>query len=528
MRIFSLLACVAVVLASRPAGAAPPCDARKVAAVARACGELLYGEGRFVRDGHVARRARRVAKARHRLIGAWSAAEASGDATCAASASGADTADRLAASVAESGAALPGSARCRAAVLGTLAPLCRRVVRSELLLLRDEPGAHAARRRVLTRARARLAAVLPRTGCGVGGAGVADAEAALLRVAAGALGDATVRALRALAADAGREVGVAVEPFEVASDPAYAAALDREATSLTAENVMKWGLIHPQPDTWVFGPADAVVALAESRGNRVRGHTLVWGALQLPAYVENETDAAALRASMTEHVTTLVGRYAGRVAQWDVVNEPLAGVLDPPTADGLDDNVFRRLLGPGYVAEALRLARAADGAAELFVNENGIEVPGPRQDRFFALVQDLLAAGAPLDGVGFQAHLGLIPVGRYPDEATIAASLQRFADLGLTVELTELDVTLVFRTGDLPSRLAFQGGYYRSAVAACAAVPACAGVTTWGLSDRHTWLRSFFGFTDWPLPFDDDWRRKPAYFGMRAALLEAALCGGLP
>lgn len=226
---------------------------------------------------------------------------------------------------------------------------------------------------------------------------------------------------------------------------------------------------------------------------------------------------------MEEHITTVAGRWAGRIAQWDVLNEPLAAVLDPPTADGLDDNVFRLLLGPGYVAEALHLARAADPAAKLFVNENGIEVPGPRQDRFFALVQDLLAAGAPLDGVGFQAHLGLIPVGQHPDEATIAASLQRFADLGLTVELTELDVTLVFRPGDLPSRIAFQGRYYRSAVAACASLPGCSGVTTWGLSDRSTWLRSFFGFTDWPLPFDDDWHRTDAYFGMRAALIEAAL-----
>ncbi|MFO1201001.1 MAG: endo-1,4-beta-xylanase [Burkholderiaceae bacterium] len=366
---------------------------------------------------------------------------------------------------------------------------------------------------------------MPSSPC-IGAPTSADAAEALLRIAAGALGDATSGDLRTIGAEAGREIGVAVEPNEVMADPAYDAALDAEATSLTAENAMKWGPIHPAPDTWVFGPADAVVALAEARRQRVRGHTLVWGALQLPAYVESASDAASLRTLMAEHVSTVVGRWAGRIAQWDVVNEPLAGVLDPPTADGLDDNVFRRLLGPGYVAEALHLARAADPAAKLFVNENGIEVPGPRQDRFFTLVQELLAAGAPLDGVGFQAHLGLIPLGTYPDRDTIAASLRRFADLGLTVELTELDVTLVFRPGDLPSRLAFQGGYYRDVTAACGSVPACSGVTTWGLSDAHTWLRSFFGFTDWPLPFDDDWRRKRAYFGMRAALFEAALRDG--
>jgi endo-1,4-beta-xylanase len=519
-----LLLLSSVLVAYRPAAAAPRCDARKVAAAARACGDLLRSEERFGRDANAARRAQRVALVRDRLIRSWSAAEAlSAEPACAVtSASAADTADRLAAAIADTGAALPGSAGCRAAVLRTLAPLCRRAVRTELPLLREEAGAHDARGRVLSRLRAGLATAFPRAECGAG-ATASAAEGALLRVAAGALGDATTRGLRALATDAGREVGVAVEPGQVEGDPIYAAALDREATSLTAENAMKWGPIHPAPDTWVFGPADAVVALAEARGQRVRGHTLVWGALQLPAYVENAPDADALRSSMAEHVATVAGRWAGRIAQWDVVNEPLAGVLDPPTPDGLDDNVFRRLLGPGYVAEALHLARAADPAAKLFVNENGIEVPGPRQDRFYALVQELLAAGAPLDGVGFQAHLGLIPVGQYPDEATIVASLRRFADLGLTVELTELDVALVFRPGDLPSRLAFQGGYYREAVAACVAVSGCSGVTTWGLSDRFTWLRSFFGFTDWPLPLDDDWLRKPAYFGMRAALLEAAL-----
>ncbi len=526
MRLLSLLLLATITLSLRPASAAAPCGSRKVAAAARACADLLRSEGRFVRDGDAERRARRVMRARERLIAAWSAAEASAeDATCiAASASGADAANRLAAAAAESRATLPGSARCRASLLAKLAPLCRRTVRSELNLLRDERGALGARQRILARVRTALAAALPKARCDV--AGVAEAEAALLRVAAGALGDATTRSLRALATDAAREIGVAVEAGEVTSDPLYVEALDREVTSLTAENAMKWGPIHPQPDTWVFGPADAVVALAEARGQRIRGHTLVWGALQLPAYVENASDTDALRAMMAEHVATVAGRYAGRIAQWDVVNEPLAGVLDPPTSDELDDNVFRRLLGPGYVAEALHLARAADPAAKLFVNENGIEVPGPRQDRFFALVEDLLAAGAPLDGVGFQAHLGLIPVGQYPDEATIAASLRRFADLGLTVELTELDVALVFRSGDLPSRFALQGGDYRSVVAACATVPTCAGVTTWGLSDRYTWLRSFFGFTDWPLPFDDEWQRKPAYFGMRAALLEAALRDG--
>ena len=526
MRVIATVLSVSVagVLVVEPgtAAAVPPCGVRKVAAIARACRSLLRNEARFLRNGEAARRALGVARASDRIARVW----ASDPAACAAASAGGDEATaRLAAAIGAAGAVLPGTPRCRGAVLGALAPLCRRVVRSEIALLLEPENGTDSRRLVLERVLSRLDATFPSTAC-AGGTSVDDAGNTLLSLAAGALGDATARGLRALGRDAGREVGVAVEPDEVSADPPYDATLENDATSLTAENVMKWGPIHPQPDTWVFGPADAVVALGEARGQRVRGHTLVWGALQLPAYVENASDADGLRAMMAEHIATVVGRYAGRVEQWDVVNEPLAGVLDPPTADGLDDNVFRRLLGPGYVAEALHLARAADPAAELFVNEIGVEVPGPRQDRFYALVQELLAGGAPLDGIGFQAHLGLAPIGQYPDEPTIAASLKRFTDLGLIVELTELDVTLVFRAGDLPSRLSFQGAAYRNAVAACASLPLCSGVTTWGVSDRYTWLRSFFGFTDWPLPFDDDWRPKPAYFGMRAALLEAALRDG--
>ncbi|MCX8070870.1 MAG: endo-1,4-beta-xylanase [Candidatus Binatia bacterium] len=245
--------------------------------------------------------------------------------------------------------------------------------------------------------------------------------------------------------------------------------------------------------------------------------------MQLPPYVENAPTADVLRTLLAGHIAAVVGRWRGRIAQWDVFNEPLSAMGEPPTEDGLDDNVFRRLLGPGYIAEAFHLARAADPEAKLFLNENGIEAPGPRQDRFFALVQELLAAGVPLDGVGFQAHLGLIPMGQYPDSRTVEASLRRFSDLGLDVELTELDVTLLFPVGDLPGRLEFQGDYYRQVVEACTRVSRCTGVTFWGLSDRYSWIRDFLGITDWPLPFDESWRPKPAYFGVRAALATAAL-----
>jgi len=501
---------------------ATACGVRKVATIASACGELLRVEARYLSDGDAPRRDTRVARTLARLDTAWDKAEvADASGMCASRSAAGDVAgSRLSEAVATTAAALPGSVACRAGLVSALASHCRRAIRSEGAFLRDRDRAASERARAVSSLRDRLEAEPP---AACAGAPIPEGTVdALFRLAGIAIGDATIRGLRALGHEAGIVIGAAVEPHEVAADPSYPLVLAHDVASLTAENAMKWGPVHPQPGAYDFAAADAVVALADAGPHRLRGHTLVWGALQLPAYVQSAASTDELRGYLLDHVATTIGRWGGRIAQWDVVNEPLAAVHEPPTSDGLDDNVFRRLLGPGYIAEALHLARAADPGARLYVNENGVEIPGPRQDRFFALVQELLSSGAPLDGVGFQSHVGLIPIGLYPESATIEASLRRFADLGLEVELTELDVTLAFRAGTVPSRLEFQGEEYRNVVEACTRVPACTGVTLWGLSDRYSWLRSFFP-NDRPLPFDDAWQRKPAYFGMRAALAAAAL-----
>ncbi len=526
MRVASGVLLMSLFIGNLAWAASPPevrCGVRKLGAAARACRALLLAEARFFSNGDAARREALSATALARFIEAWNGAERlDPSGTCAAlSAPWDGAASRLPRAVTAAVEALPGNNACRAKLLRALAGQCARAVRSEQPFVRGSQRALAARARAVAGIRARLQSAFPAE-C-VATTSAQEAAEAVFRTAGIAIGDATTRGLRPLGQEAGIAIGAAIEPHEVASDPAYAAVLAREIGSLTAENAMKWGPIHPQQNVYDFAAADAVVALADAAARRLRGHTLVWGQMQLPPYVENATSAEELRGYLTGHIATVAGRWAGRTAQWDVVNEPLPALGEPAGPDGLDDNVFLRLLGSGYIAEALTLARTADPGAKLFLNENGIEAPGPRQDRFFALVQELLTVGAPLDGVGFQAHIGLIPWGQYPDGATIEASLRRFADLGLDVELTELDVSLFFRGGDVPSRIEFQGDYVREVIEACTRVPRCTGVTFWGLSDRYSWIPAFLGLTDWPLPFDENWRPKPAYFGARAALATAAL-----
>jgi endo-1,4-beta-xylanase len=335
--------------------------------------------------------------------------------------------------------------------------------------------------------------------------------------------------LRALADRIGVRFGSAVMSSDLRNDPQYGPVLAREFNSLTPFVEMKWGTIHPEPRRYDFTQADELVGFATAHGMRVRGHTLVYGHVvdpPNPAYLSETTEPAALRAMMADHIRTVAGRYRGRVSAWDVVNEPLRPFGDPLKGGGLSDNVFTKALGPGYIAEALRLARETDPGAQLFINDFGVLEAGPKQDRYFRLVKELRDAGAPLDAVGFQAHM--VPLlGPPPSSEEIAATLRRFAALGVMVEITELNVFTRTRrhlltpgfTYDLATELQRQAGVYASVARACLSVPACQGVTVWTFTDRYqTTIENLTHIDDIPLIFDRDYRPKPAAFALREAL----------
>lgn len=324
--------------------------------------------------------------------------------------------------------------------------------------------------------------------------------------------------LRQAAEQVGVRVGAAVKPDLLQSDPQYAPTLAQEFDSLTAENHMKWNAIHPALGVYEFGPADALADFAESHDMAIRGHTLIWDQQLIgstPQYVKDITDPQVLRDLMAEHIQTVVGRYRGRVDAWDVVNEPLE-----TGGTALYDNVFHRLLGPAYIAEALQLAHTADPDAMLVLNEVLISSAGPKFDAFLALVTDLKNAGVPLHGVGIQGHFIFAA---QPDQ--LRANIETLAALGLAVELTEVDVILRGQD-DLASKLERQRQEYFGIVSACMAVEACRRITMWGFTDRYTWIDSFFGAGLAPLPLDESYGRKPAYFGLRDGLLTRS--GGYP
>ena len=297
-----------------------------------------------------------------------------------------------------------------------------------------------------------------------------------------------------------RPLGAAVAAKAAREDEDYLRAFVSTFTSMTPENELKWAVVHPERDRYDFSDADALVDLARATGKRVRGHALVWEQ-QLPKWVaRRDWQRAELRRALTEHVTSVVSHFRGRVAQWDVVNEPLL------PSGRLKRSVFARVLGPAYIALAFRAARAADPHAKLFLNENGSEHAGPKQDALVALAASLRRDGVPLDGVGLQDHT---VAGKAARAARLGTTMRRFTGLGLAVEITELDVAL--RAG---GSLAVQARDYAATARAYAAEPRCTGVTVWGVTDEWSWI----GARKRPLLFDDDARPKPALAAVERAL----------
>lgn len=302
-----------------------------------------------------------------------------------------------------------------------------------------------------------------------------------------------------------RPLGAAVAVAPARENAPYLRRLVTGFTSVTAENAMKWEALEPREGRFRWPQADAIVDLADGLGKRMRGHTLIWDQ-QLPGWVrEREWDAAGAERLIRDHVRRVAGRYRGRIAQWDVVNEP----LDP---DGsLTPNLFTAALGERYIDIAFDEARRADPDARLFLNELGSERPSPMQDGLVALVKRLERRGVPIDGIGLQNHAN---VTNPQSTRQWLATFERFGDLGVDVEITEMDVVIPPKLRTTPARLRTQAKIYADAARACRRTPVCTGLTLWGVTDRFSWLTP----QRRPLPYGVDGDAKPAARALMRAL----------
>lgn len=314
--------------------------------------------------------------------------------------------------------------------------------------------------------------------------------------------------LKQAAAAAGRLVGVALNEAPLGSDGMYREVAAREFDYVTAENAMKWQPLQPSSASeYNWTDADAIVQFAEDNGQFVKGHTFVWY-MQNPEWAEG-LSAEQLRTAMQNHIRATMTRYRGKVRAWDVVNE----AVDTDAATGYRENIFWQALGPTYVEEAFRYAdevrREIDPEVLLYYNEIGIERIGPKSDFAYQMTKELLAKGVPIDGIGLQSH---VSTHRYPSEDDIRANLRRFGELGLSVNISEVDVRDTVLQGSAEARELAQRIAYQQIVAACVLEPKCEAITFWGFTDAYSWLLDEGDFA--PLLFTSDYQKKPAYQGV--------------
>jgi endo-1,4-beta-xylanase len=346
--------------------------------------------------------------------------------------------------------------------------------------------------------------------------------------------------LRMMADPMERYIGVAVRTDRLRNPP-YADAA-RDFNALTHENEMKWESIEPQPGMFAWGNADATIAFAEMNGMAVRGHTLVWHS-QLAAWVRALTTRDEVLGAMERHISEVVGRYKGRVFAWDVVNEaftdggmmaPRLRGADPADADDPQntngnsgrDSIFRRLIGEDYIDRAFVAANAADPDAKLFYNDFNAEGAGAKSDAVYNMVSGMVARGIPIHGVGLQMHVGTNANDRNRTPEAIAANMQRIAELGLEIHITELDVALC-GMGAIETRREQQRQRLAGITQVCLDQPKCTSITVWGVGDSDSWRDrecqmgvAESGRTE-PVLFDSSYQRKDAYYAVFDAFAAA-------
>ncbi|MBW4082772.1 endo-1,4-beta-xylanase [Paenibacillus sp. S150] len=286
--------------------------------------------------------------------------------------------------------------------------------------------------------------------------------------------------------------------------------------SITAENEMKFESLHPEEEEYRFEAADELAGFARKHGLAVRGHTLVWHNQTTDWLFADGKGGAASKEMLLErlesHIQTVVGRYKGDIYAWDVVNE----VIADEGGELLRPSKWLEIAGPDFISKAFEFAHAADPQALLFYNDYNESRPHKR-DKIHTLLKSLLQQGTPLHGVGLQAHWNLYD----PSLDEVRAAIEKYASLGLQLQLTELDMSL-FRFEDRrtdlkapPAELLelqaqrYEALFrllkeYRGVISA---------VTFWGAADDYTWLDNFpvRGRKNWPFPFDEGHRPKPAF-----------------
>ncbi len=304
-------------------------------------------------------------------------------------------------------------------------------------------------------------------------------------------------------------IGTAVQAYRL-PQASYADLMKKEFNSLTAEYEMKQNIVHTGAGTYNWAPSDAIVNFGVNNGIRVHGHALVWHSA-IPAWLDSFGGTnAEFDSLMKSYIQAFVGRYKGKVASWDVVNE----AFDDGTG-AYRNTLFFQKMGPDYLAKCFQWAHEADPDAKLFYNDYGAEYDAPKRAAIVAMIEGLQSRGVPIHGFGFQMHISY----NWPSISTLTTAVNELEATGLLIHFSELDIR-VNPDDDLTDiteeRAIAQEAKYKEIATLHKSLPSAQqfGVTVWGVKDNDSWLINFWGNPEWPLLFDKDFKYKLAHRGM--------------
>jgi endo-1,4-beta-xylanase len=326
-------------------------------------------------------------------------------------------------------------------------------------------------------------------------------------------------AARAVAQQALIPYGAAVMIADFRADERLRRELAQQCDIIVPMNELKWEALRHSRDGFDTKDADEILAFAGANRKQAHGHALLWGEA-LPAWVKTIHEPRVMERELIRHIETIVPRFAGRLAAWDVVNEVIAH--DPKPENPMRDTVWQRLLGPRHVDIAFQTAARMDPKARLVINDYDFENPDERtQERrrqVLRLVRHLQDRKIPVHEVGFQAHLyAETPI----DPRGVTALCRELGRLGVGVRVTELDV-IDWKLPADPQRRDRQVAELTTAfLGAVIEGQRPSSIVTWGISDRSSWVHDTFKRTDAararPLPLDADYRPKPMMAAIQAA-----------
>ncbi|KAK3943881.1 glycoside hydrolase superfamily [Diplogelasinospora grovesii] len=321
--------------------------------------------------------------------------------------------------------------------------------------------------------------------------------------------------LNELAQKAGKKYfGTATDSPELYSHATYFSILTdrKEFGQLTPANGQKWSYIEPQYNVFNYTEGEVVTNIARQNGQMLRCHNLVWHR-QLPNWVMTTTstwDKANMTAMLRQHVYNEASHWKGQCYAWDVVNEGLN-----KNGTYRDNSIFYQVLGEEYLKIAFEAAALADPSAKLYYNDYGIEAAGPKAEGAKRIVKLIKDAGLRIDGVGLQSHF---TVGGTPSIDRQISNMQSFAELGVEVAITELDIRLNLLPPVTAANLAQQKRDYKTTVGACMQVEKCVGVTVWDFYDPSSWVPSVFPEQGAATLYFANFTKHPAYHGVVEAI----------